>query len=315
MNVPDCAAIETAAGRIRAHVRRTPILTVDGGDLDLRPDLRVTLKLEMTQHTGSFKPRGAFNRILAAGDAARRAGVIAASGGNHGVAVAYVAGRLGIAAEIFVPETIPAAKLHRLARLGATVRQQGAAYDEAQAAAAERGRETGALAVHPYDDPDILAGAGTLARELEQQSDEWSVLLVATGGGGLIGGAAAWLRGRRQLISVEPRSSACLHAARRAGHPVPVPVGGIAVDSLGARQVGALPFAAAALGVTDTVVVADADIRQAQRLLWDRLRLVAEPGGATALAGLCSGAFQPPGGTHVAVVICGANVDPASLSA
>ena len=200
----------------------------------------VTLKLELLQHAGSFKPRGAFNRLLSASVPA--AGVIAASGGNHGAAVAYAARALGARAEIFVPAPTPATKVARIASYGARVVQAGATYADALAASRDRQAETGALEVHAYDHPDVLAGQGTVGREFEQDAPELTHVLVATGGGGLIGGIAAWYAGSAQVVSVEPEGCPTLHDALRAGHPVEAPVGGLAADSLGARQVGGLMF-------------------------------------------------------------------------
>jgi threonine dehydratase len=242
-----------------------------------------------------------------------QAGVIAASGGNHGAAVAYAARALGVTAEIFVPALTPRAKVARIASYGAHVVQIGATYAEALAASRERQATSGALEVHAYDHPDVLAGQGTVGREFEQDAPGLTHVLVATGGGGLIGGIAAWYAGSAKVISVEPENCPALHDALRAGHPVEAPVGGLAADSLGARQVGALMFPTAQAFVADAVLVPDAAIAAAQRLIWDRLRLVAEPGGATALAALLSGAFAPPDGARVGVLLCGANADPSKV--
>ncbi|HEY0182297.1 MAG TPA: threonine/serine dehydratase [Rhodopila sp.] len=303
----DRQSIAAAAARISTYVRHTPILRADLG-----ADASVTLKLELLQHAGSFKPRGAFNRLLSA--QAPATGVIAASGGNHGAAVAYAAQSLGLAAEIFVPSATPEAKVARIAGYGATVVRGGDTYAEALAASRVRQAETGALEVHAYDDADVLAGQGTLGRELEQDAPDLTHILVATGGGGLIGGIATWYAGSADVISVEPEGCPALHDALRAGRPVGAPVGGLAADSLGARQVGALMFPIAQRFVGQAVLVPDAAILAAQRLLWDRFRLIAEPGGATAAAALLSGRYQAPRGARVGVVICGANTDPAKLA-
>ena len=303
--------IDAAAHRIAPHVRRTPVLHVPGTEFGV--DVPIVLKLEFLQHTGSFKPRGAFNRIL--GAAVPRAGVIAASGGNHGAAVAYAAQRLGIPAEIFVPHAAPAIKVQRIANFGARVVQGGASYAEAFLASRDRQAETGALEVHAYDHQDVLAGQGTVARELETDAPGLTHVLAAVGGGGLLGGIAAWYAGRAEIVGVEPALCPALHVALAAGRPQPAEVGGIAADSLGARQVGALMFAIAARYVARSVLVSDAAIQQAQLLLWERFRLIAEPGGATALAALTSGAWVPPQGAQVGVVICGANTDPAIVAA
>ena len=307
------ADIEAAAQRIAPHIRRTPVLRLRPGEFG---PTEVVLKLELLQHTGSFKPRGAFNRMLSA--TLPPSGVIAASGGNHGAAVAYAARALGAKAEIFVPEPTPAAKLVRIAGYGARVVRGGAAYAEALAACQARQAETGALEVHAYDHDAVLAGQGTVGREFEQDAPEITHLLVATGGGGLIGGIAAWYASRIQVISVEPEGCPCLHDALAAGHPVPAPVGGLASDALGARQAGAKMFEVARQHVAGAVLVSDDAIRAAQRALWDSCRLITEPGGATAFAALLSGAFKPPSNAPtsnivVGVLVCGANTDPAKV--
>lgn len=273
----------------------------------------MTLKLELLQHAGSFKPRGAFNRILSA-ETVPEAGVIAASGGNHGAAVAYAARALGLRAEIFVPDLASAAKRARIESLGATLVQGGATYSEALDASRARQAETGALEVHAFDHEAVLAGQGTVGREFEADAPELTHVLVAAGGGGLIGGMSAWYAGRTKLVAVEPANCPSLHDALAAGRPVPAPVSGVAADALGARQVGALMFPLAQLYVSEAVLVADDAILAAQRLLWDRLRLVVEAGGATALAALLSGAWVPPEGARVGVLICGANTDPAAFA-
>jgi threonine dehydratase len=304
------ADIASAASRIASHVRHTPVLRVAGAELGVA--CPVVLKLELLQHSGSFKPRGAFNRLLSAQLPA--AGVIAASGGNHGAAVAYAARALSVPAEIFVPSLTPAAKVARIASYGARVVQTGETYAEALTASRLRQSESGALEVHAYDHADVLAGQGTVAREFEQDAPDLTHVLVAAGGGGLIGGMAAWYAGSAQVISVEPEACPSLHDALRAGRPVDAPVGGAAADSLGARQVGGLMFPLAQRFVAAAVLVADTAIFAAQRLLWDRFRLIAEPGGATALAALLSGAFVPPDGAHAGVLVCGGNTDPAKVA-
>ena len=306
--------IEIAAARLSGHIRETPLLDIAAGELDLPVD--VVLKLELLQHVGSFKPRGAFNRVLAAGSIPD-AGLVAASGGNHGAAVAFVARSLGHRAEVFVPASSPAMKRDRIASLGATVHVVDGLYDDAQAAATAHQRNTGALAVHPYDHPDVVAGQGTMSRELELQMSgrgtEFDTVLVASGGGGFTAGQAAWFAGRKRIVAVEPETSQCLRAARLAGEPVEVSVSGVAADSLGAKKLGAVAWSIVEHLVADAITVTDDDIRAAQRLLWDRLRLVAEPGGATALAALHSGAYIPSTGERIVIVICGANCDPATV--
>jgi threonine dehydratase len=303
---PDIAA---AAERIAPYVRRTPVLRLDAGDLGL--DHAVVLKLEFLQHTGSFKARGAFNRLLSA--ALPASGVIAASGGNHGAAVAYAARTLGVAAEIHVPATTPPAKVARIAGYGARVVQTGRTYADALAASRESQARSGALEVHAYDHADVLAGQGSVGLEFERDAPDLTHVLVAVGGGGLIGGIAAWYADRAAVVAVEPESCPTLSQALTAGRPVPVTVGGIAADSLGASQVGALMFPIARAYVADSVLVTDAAIAAAQRLLWERLRIVSEPGGAAALAALTSGAFAVPDGARVGVVLCGANTDPTTI--
>ncbi|MBU8543296.1 MULTISPECIES: serine/threonine dehydratase [Roseomonadaceae] len=311
MPEPSQTTIAAAAARIAPHIRRTPVLRMAGADLGL--DMPLILKLELLQASGSFKPRGAFNRMLSV--AVPPAGVVTASGGNHGAAVAYAARALGHRAEVFCPLPTPVAKTSRIEAYGAILHRVGAAYDEARIASEARAAATGALLVHAYDQPEILAGQGSVALELAEDAPEVTHVLVATGGGGLIGGIAGWYAGTGvQVISVEPESCPTLHTALREGRPVPAPVGGLAADSLGARQVGALSFAVARDHVAMAVLVPDAAIAEAQRRLFDALRLVAEPGGATALAALICGAFTPPPGARVAVVLCGSNTDPAKLA-
>jgi threonine dehydratase len=300
------AHIAAAAARTADRVRRTPTVHLSPSDLGL--NYPVTLKLEYLQHTGSFKPRGAFNRMLAATLPA--AGVIAASGGNHGAAVAYAARELGVTAEVFVPGPTPAMKVQRIASYGARVVRGGETYAEALTASRARLAETGALEVHAYDHHDVLAGQGTVGREFEADAPDLTDILVASGGGGLIGGIAAWYAGAARVIAVEPEACPTLHDALRAGRPVDAPVGGLAADSLGARRVGALMFPIAQAYVADAVLVPDSAILEAQRLLWDRFRMIIEPGGATALAALLSHRYQPPPDARVGVLVCGANTDP-----
>jgi threonine dehydratase len=305
---PTRDSIRDAARRIANDVRRTPVLDLPGLG---------NLKLEQLQLAGSFKPRGAFNRMRSAGVDGR--GVVAASGGNHGAAVAAAAASLGVPAEIFVPEITAEAKRARIRGYGATLTVGGVAYDEARVASEVRAAETGALLVHAYDQPEVLAGQGTVALEWEEQAPGLSHLLVAVGGGGLLGGIAAWHAADGvSLVAVEPEGCPGLHAALLAGRPVPAPVGGLAADSLGARQVGAAMFPLAARlhgeGRLASVLVADEAIRAAQLRLWQEARIALEPGGATALAALLSGAWTPPAGARVGILLCGANLDPAGLA-
>lgn len=300
----DRDAIAATERVIRPHVRHTPTIAIDAADFGLAP-LALAFKLEFLQHTGSFKPRGAFANLLTR--QAPAAGVVAASGGNHGAAVAFAAMRLGIKATIFVPKVTSPAKLDRIRAYGAELVVTGDAYAEALAASEARVAATGALAVHAYDQPETLLGQGSVGLELEADRPETDTLLVATGGGGLIGGIAAWYEGRVRVVSVEPEAAPTLHDALQAGHPIDAPAGGIAADSLAPRQVGALMFPIAQLYVADAVLVTDDAIRGAQRRLWDVLRVAAEPGGAAALAALLSGRYRPQKDERVAVLLCGAN--------
>ncbi len=298
--------IEEAAARVGSRVRLTPTIEIEPGAFD--NDAPITLKLELLQHTGSFKPRGAFNRVLAS--VVPDSGVIAASGGNHGAAVAYAARVLGHRAEIYVPEPTPALKLKRLAQYGADVVAVGASYAEAFTASQQRAEQSGALAVHAYDQEEVVAGQGTVGRELERQAPDLDTVFVAVGGGGLIGGIAAWYAGRARVLGVEPESCPTLARALDAGRPVDVAVSGLAADSLGARRIGDIAFSIAQRYVERVVLVSDEEILAAQRLLWDRVRVLAEPGGAAALAGMLSGRYGARAGERVGVVVCGGNVDP-----
>jgi threonine dehydratase len=303
--------IQDAGRRIVGHVRRTPVMALEDRAFGL--DAKIFLKLECLQHTGSFKPRGAFNCIL--GSAVPPAGVIAASGGNHGAAVAYAAQQLGHHAEIFVPVTTPANKVERLRQYGAALNLVGNSYSEALAASNERAAQTGAFPIHAYDDLRVLAGQGTLGMEMEEQVRGLDSVLIAVGGGGLIGGVAAWYHDRVRLISVEPECAPTLRKALAAGQVVDVETGGVASDSLGARRAGELMLPIAQKFITQALLVSDDHILQAQKTLWQMLRLIAEPGGATALAALLSGVYQPRPGERVGVVLCGSNADLAKFPA
>ena len=295
--------IDAAADRIAGHVRRTPVVELSSG---------LWLKLELVQHTGSFKPRGMFNRVLAS--EVPRAGLTVASGGNAGLAVAYVGRQLGHPVEVFVPEATPAVKVNRLRDYGAQVRTGGADYAEALVASESHAAESGALFVHAYDQPEVVAGQGTLGRELADQVPDADTVLVSVGGGGLIGGVAAWFAGSVRVVGVEPFGCPTLHAARSAGEPVDVKTEGVARDSLGARRLGAIAWEHAAAGhISDALLVDDDAIVDARRWLWQEARLATEPGTAAAVAALRCGAYQPSRGETVVVVICGANADPADL--
>ncbi|WP_141932982.1 threonine/serine dehydratase [Bradyrhizobium sp. UNPA324] len=295
------AATETV---IRPHIRRTPLVRADLADFGL-PAAPVTFKLEMLQHSGSFKARGAFANLLLR--QVPQAGVVAASGGNHGAAVAYAAQRLGIPATIFVPDITSPAKADRIRGYGAKLVIAGSRYADALAASEAHVAQTGALAVHAYDQAETLLGQGSVGLELEQDSPGIDTLLVAVGGGGLIGGIAAWYGGKTCIIAVEPEQSPTLHNAFEAGAPVDAPADGLAADSLAPRRVGELMFPIARAHVERVVLVSDEAIRQAQAALWSHLRLVAEPGGAAAFAALLSGRYRPSPTERVAVLVCGAN--------
>ncbi len=299
--------VSRAAEVIAGRVRRTPMIEVEIAGR------AVVLKLELLQHTGSFKPRGAFHRVLSE-PAVPGAGLITASGGNHGLAVAYVAQRLGIPAEVFVAEVTPEVKRQGIAAMGAMVRVGGPLYQDALEASRARATETGALQVHAYDHPATVAGQGTMAREIEEDLGVPAVVLMSVGGGGFAAGAAAWFEGATELVTVEPGGSRALSAALDAGGPVDVDVTGLAADSLGARRIGDAPWAVFSRYPPRSVLVGDDDIRTAQRWLWDRLRLVVEPGGATATAALLGGRYEPPAtASAVVVVVCGANRDPSQI--
>ncbi len=311
----DGEAITRAHNLIQKHIRKTPIVEIQGADFGLDGST-VILKLELLQHSGSFKARGAFANLLMRPVPA--AGVVAASGGNHGAAVAFAAMKLGKPARIFVPVVSSEAKMNRIRGYGAELVVTGQRYADALAASQEWAAQSGALAIHAYDQPETLLGQGTVGLELEQQSPQLDALLVAVGGGGLIGGIAAWYRGRTRIIGVEPEAAPTLYRALEAGHPVDAEAGGIAADSLAPRRVGELMFPIAQKYVERVVLVSDPAILRAQAALWDVLRVAAEPGGAAALAALLSGQYQPRPGERVGVLVCGGNttaVDFASASA
>ena len=296
--------------RIRPYIRHTPVLRVDMVDFD-RPPMAVDLKLECLQHSGSFKARGAFTNLLER--PVPKAGVVAASGGNHGAAVAYAAMRLGHKATIFVPEVSPAAKLDRIRSYGAELVVGGARYAEALAASEAFAEKSGALQIHAFNQEETLVGQGTLGLEIEADLPEIDTLLVAVGGGGLIGGIAAWFAGRIRIIAVEPEGAPTLHRAFEAGHPVDAPTEGIAADSLAPKRVGEMMFPIAEAFVERSILVSDDDIIAAQKALWDRVRIISEPGGAAAFAAILSGRYAPEPGERVAVLVCGANANPATF--
>jgi threonine dehydratase len=306
----DRTAIEATRAVIAPYVRVTPVVEVDGAELGL-PGVPVTLKLELLQHSGSFKARGAFANLLTRKVPA--AGVVAASGGNHGAAVAYAAMRLGVPATIFVPTVSSPAKIARIRAYGAELTVGGERYADALAASEEWVARSGALPVHAYDQAETLLGQGTLAAELSEQGPRLDTVLVAVGGGGLIGGIAAWFAGAVRVVGVEPEAAPTLTEALRAGRPVDAPAGGLAADSLAPRQDGALMFPIARAHVDRVVLVSDAAIRQAQETLWDTLRIAAEPGGAAALAALVAGGYRPGPGERVGVIVSGGNTTAVSF--
>jgi threonine dehydratase len=333
-------AIAATYELIRPHVRRTPVIEVDAADFALA-GCPIVFKLELLQHTGSFKPRGALASLLSR--PVPPAGVVAASGGNHGLAVAFAAHKLGVPAKIFVPSVSAATKRDRIRELGADLVIAGERYADALAASREFAAASGAMEIHAFDQPETLLGQGTVGLEIERQCrgvaacpepvsslrvesprpepmsspraelagqfDGLDTLLVAVGGGGLIGGMAAWFAGRVRLVAVEPRTAPTFYRAREAGHPVDAEAGGIAAESLAPRQVGQLMFPLAQKYVEHAVLVEDDAIREAQRTLWRVMKVASEPGGATAFAALLSGAYRPAAGERVGVVLCGANTD------
>ena len=301
--------ITKAHNYIAEHIRETPSIGLAAGTFGIDADL--TLKLEMLQHAGSFKARGAFSRMLQS--VLPAAGVVAASGGNHGAAVAYAARKLGCPAEIFVPEISSPTKVQRLKDYGATVRIGGRDYFDALAASEERAAQTGGLIVHAFNQPEVIAGQGTVALELERQAPELDTVLVSVGGGGLIGGIAAWYQDRCRMVGVEAELGPSLYASMAADKRVNVEVGGITADALGCRCVGELMFPIAQAYVEKVVLVDEAAIVQAQQLLWEELRLVAEPASVVSLAALISGRYQAAPGERIGLIICGANTDLLSL--
>ena len=300
--------IELAAQRIKGHVIETPVLRSDA----IGMPYPVELKFEQMQHTGSFKPRGAFNTLISEG--APEAGIVAASGGNHGAAAAYAAKNLGFHARIYVPNVAGASKIALIKSIGADLQVIKGRYSEALLAAQEWEAQTGARQVHAYDTIPTVAGQGTLALEWEQQGLEADTLLLAVGGGGLIAGAAAWFQKTKKIVAVEPETSSALHAALNNGAPLDVTVSGIAVNALGAKKIGQICFDLAVEMGIQSVLVRDDAIQAAQNLLWRAHRQLVEPAGATALAALMSGAYKPEKGESVAVLVCGANIAPDPFS-
>jgi threonine dehydratase len=310
--LPDPTDVATAAGRIAADIRRTPVIRLHARSLGLGLDAELWLKLEQLQRGGSFKARGMFNRLRA--QPVPAAGVVIASGGNAGIAAATAAQALGVRCEVFVPELASEAKRAALRARGAVLVVGGAAYADALAASLARQRETGALLLHAYDQPEVVAGAGTLAAEVEADAGLPDRVLVSVGGGGLLGGLLAQWGGRCRVDALEPVGSPTLHAALAAGEPVDVAVGGLAADALGARCIGGIAWGLVRRHGVASHLVPDAAIAAAQRALWAELRLAVEPAAALPLAALQAGLVLPGPGERVALVICGANLDPATLA-
>jgi threonine dehydratase len=289
---------------IRPYLRRTPVMAIDGADIGLQPG-RISLKLELFQHSGSFKARGAFANLLTR--KVPPAGVVAASGGNHGAAVAYAAMVLKVPAKTFVPSVSSQAKVRRIREYGAELAIEGDRYADALAASEAWAEQTGATRVHAFDQDETMLGQGTIGMELDEQLPDIDTLMVSVGGGGLVAGLAAWYAGRIKVVGVEPMASPTLTKALQAGHPVDAEAGGLAADSLAPRRVGERVLPIAQRHVHETVLVADEAIRAAQNRLWQAARIVAEPGGAAAFSALLSGAYRPRPGEHVAVIISGGN--------
>jgi threonine dehydratase len=296
---------------IRPYIRRTPIIEAAGADLGLNSTTLV-FKLESLQHAGSFKTRGAFASLLTR--TVPQAGVVAASGGNHGAAVAFAAMKLAVPASIFVPSVASITKMDRIRSYGANLVISGERYADALIASETCAEESGALVVHAYDQAETLLGQGTVGLEFEEQDPALDTLLVAVGGGGLIGGIAAWYSGRIKIVGVEPEAAPTLTAALRAGKPVDAEAGGIAADSLAPRRVGELMFPIAQAFVDRVLLVTDEAIRQSQQAVWEVLRVATEPGGAAALAALLTGEYKPASGERVGVLVCGGNTTAVDFS-
>jgi threonine dehydratase len=308
MEPPDIAVTPATIAQceklIRPYIRRTPVVEVDGGEFGL-PAHTLTLKLELLQHSGSFKARGAFANLLTRD--VPKAGVVAASGGNHGAAVAYATMKLGKPAKIFIPSISSPAKIARIRDYGADLAIEGDRYADALAASETWARQTGAMPVHAFDQNETIMGQGTLGLELTAQAPDIDTVLVSVGGGGLVAGIAAWYAGRIKVIGVEPIAAPTLTKALEAGHPVDAAAGGLAADSLAPRRVGERVFPIAQKFAPQTVLVSDDAIADAQNALWRALRIVAEPGGAAAFSAILSGAYRPQPGERVAVIISGGN--------
>jgi threonine dehydratase len=304
------SSIRAAYDRIRPYVRQTPVIALPAGAFGMAGNL--SLKLELLQHAGSFKPRGAFNTLTSI--KVPKAGVAAASGGNHGAAVAYAASVLKHKAKIFVPEISAPAKIAKIREFGAEVVVKGQRYNDALELCDAYQRDSGAYGIHAFDAWATIEGQGTVALEWEKQAGNLDTVLVASGGGGLISGMSIWFGKRVKVIGVEPEGSMALYAALKAGRSVDVGVDSIAADSLGAKSVGDKVYAACAANVEKVVLVPDDAIRLAMQQLWSGIRIASEPGGACALAALLSGAYKPAQSERVGVLVCGGNVDLARLA-
>jgi threonine dehydratase len=308
MNAPEDAVtsqmIVQCERLVRPFIRRTPVIEVDGAEFGL-PAHTLTLKLELLQHSGSFKARGAFANLLTRD--VPKTGVVAASGGNHGAAVAYAAMKLGKPAKIFVPSISSPAKVQRIRDYGADLAIEGDRYADALAASQTWAQQTGALQVPAFDQNETILGQGTVGLELAAQAPDIDTVLVSVGGGGLVAGIAAWFAGRIKVIGVEPFASPTLSKALEAGHPVDAEAGGLAADSLAPRRVGERVFPIVRKYAPQTVLVSDTAIASAQATLWRALRIVAEPGGAAAFAAILSGAYKPAAGERVAIIVSGGN--------
>jgi len=308
MEMPDNTANPQTIARceriIRPHIRRTPVIEVNGDEFGL-PAATLTLKVELLQHSGSFKARGAFANVLTR--EVPKAGIVAASGGNHGAATAYAAMKLGKRAKIFVPHVSSPAKIQRIREYGADLAIEGDRYADALAASEAWAQQTGAMPIPAFDQNETILGQGTLGLELEQQAADIDTVLVSVGGGGLIAGIAAWYAGRVKVVGVEPLASPTLTKAFEAGHPVDAEAGGLAADSLAPRRIGERVFPIVQKYARQTVLVSDDAIADAQARLWRGLRIVAEPGGAAAFSAILSGAYKPAAGERVAIVISGGN--------
>lgn len=302
MILPD--QIEATYPVITPHIRKTPMIEVDPEDFKLSAG-SLSLKLELLQHAGSFKVRGAFTNLLTR--KIPTAGVVAASGGNHGAAVAFAAMKLGVPAKIFIPSVASAAKIQQIKEYGAELEIAGERYADALAASELWVKQSGAMPIHAFDQAETLLGQGTVGLEFERQAPTLDTLLVSVGGGGLIGGIASWYQGKIRVMGVEPEAAPTLTRALEAGHPVDATAGGIAADSLAPKRVGELMFPIAQQYIARTVLVSDDAIREAQQMLWKVIRVVAEPGGAAAFAALTSGRYVPCADERVGVLICGGN--------